>query len=86
MATQTFPEDLEILRRTVTRHFPDLVDELEILLSGEGREDERCRKLLDEVSFDAPDMTERDVVIDGAYVNRMLADIAMNEDLSRYIL
>lgn len=43
-------------------------------------------KLLDEVSFDAPDMTERDVVIDGAYVNRMLADIAMNEDLSRYIL
>ena len=43
-------------------------------------------KLLDEVSFDAPDMTERDVVIDGAYVDRMLADIAMNDDLSRYIL
>jgi ATP-dependent HslUV protease ATP-binding subunit HslU len=43
-------------------------------------------KLLDEISFDAPDMTERDVVIDGAYVNRMLADIAMNDDLSRYIL
>jgi len=43
-------------------------------------------KLLDEVSFDAPDMTDRDVVIDGAYVDRMLADIAMNDDLSRYIL
>ena len=43
-------------------------------------------KLLDEVSFDAPDMSERDVVIDGAYVDRMLMDIVKNEDLSRYIL
>ena len=43
-------------------------------------------KLLDEISFDAPDMSERDVVIDGAYVDRMLADIVKNEDLSRYIL
>ena len=43
-------------------------------------------RLLDEVSFDAPDMAERDVVIDGAYVDRMLIDIAKNEDLSRYIL
>ncbi|MBH69402.1 MAG: HslU--HslV peptidase ATPase subunit [Rhodospirillaceae bacterium] len=43
-------------------------------------------KLLDEVSFNAPDMTEREVSIDGAYVDRMLVDIAENEDLSRYIL
>ena len=43
-------------------------------------------KLLDEVSFNAPDMTEREVLIDGAYVDRMLVDIAENEDLSRYIL
>jgi ATP-dependent HslUV protease ATP-binding subunit HslU len=43
-------------------------------------------RLLDEVSFDAPDMAEREVVIDGAYVDRMLIDIAKNEDLSRYIL
>ena len=43
-------------------------------------------KLLDEVSFDAPDMVERAVAIDGAYVDRMLVDIAKNEDLSRYIL
>ena len=43
-------------------------------------------RLLDEVSFDAPDMAEREVVIDGAYVDRMLSDIAKNEDLSRYIL
>ena len=43
-------------------------------------------KLLDEVSFDAPDMPERQVVIDAAYVDRMLIDIAKDEDLSRYIL
>ncbi len=43
-------------------------------------------KLLDEISFEAPDMTETRVVIDGAYVDRMLADIVKNEDLSRYIL
>ena len=43
-------------------------------------------KLLDEVSFDAPDMTEKDITIDEAYVDRMLADIVRNEDLSRYVL
>ena len=43
-------------------------------------------KLLDEISFDAPDMLERSVVVDEAYVERMLADIVRNEDLSRYVL
>ena len=43
-------------------------------------------KLLDEVSFNAPDMTARSVVIDSDYVERMLVDIVKNEDLSRYIL
>jgi len=43
-------------------------------------------KLLDEVSFEAPDLTERQVIIDEAYVDRMLADIVGNEDLSRYVL
>ena len=43
-------------------------------------------RLLDEISFDAPDMPEREFVIDGAYVDQMLADIVKNEDLSRYIL
>jgi ATP-dependent HslUV protease ATP-binding subunit HslU len=43
-------------------------------------------KLLDEVSFEAPEMTEKNVTIDEAYVERMLADIVRNEDLSRYVL
>jgi ATP-dependent HslUV protease ATP-binding subunit HslU len=43
-------------------------------------------KLLDEVSFNAPDLADKDITIDEAYVNRMLADIVGNDDLSRYIL
>ena len=43
-------------------------------------------KLLDNVSFDAPDLTDKSLTIDAAYVDRMLDDIARNEDLSRYIL
>jgi ATP-dependent HslUV protease ATP-binding subunit HslU len=43
-------------------------------------------KLLDEISFEGPDLVEKRVVIDEAYVVRMLADIVKNEDLSRYIL
>ncbi len=43
-------------------------------------------KLLDEISFEAPDMTEQELSIDSAYVDKMLADIVKNEDLSKYIL
>jgi ATP-dependent HslUV protease ATP-binding subunit HslU len=43
-------------------------------------------KLLDDVSFEGPDLAEKRVVIDGPYVARMLADIVKNDDLSRYIL
>jgi ATP-dependent HslUV protease ATP-binding subunit HslU len=43
-------------------------------------------KLLDDVSFNAPDLADKDITIDEAYVDRMLADIVGNNDLSRYIL
>ena len=43
-------------------------------------------KLLDEISFEGPDLAEKTVEIDEDYVTRMLADIVKNEDLSRYIL
>jgi ATP-dependent HslUV protease ATP-binding subunit HslU len=43
-------------------------------------------RLLDEVSFDAPELTGSSVTIDAAYVRRMLADIVGDQDLSRYIL
>ena len=43
-------------------------------------------KLFDEVSFNAPEMNGVTVTIDAAYVDRLLADVVRNEDLSRYIL
>jgi ATP-dependent HslUV protease ATP-binding subunit HslU len=43
-------------------------------------------RLLDEVSFHAPEMDGCSVDVDAAYVDRMLQDIARSDDLSRYIL
>ena len=43
-------------------------------------------KLLDEISFDAPDMEEKKVDIDRQYVSEKLKDIFEDENLSRYIL
>ena len=43
-------------------------------------------KLLDEISFEGPDLPDKTVVIDDHYVVKMLADIVKDEDLSRYIL
>jgi ATP-dependent HslUV protease ATP-binding subunit HslU len=43
-------------------------------------------RLLDEVSFDAPNRAGQTVRLDGAAVDAKLADLAKNEDLSRYIL
>ena len=43
-------------------------------------------KLLDELSFEGPDLKEKNVDIDAAYVERMLSDIVKDQDLSRYIL
>ncbi|WP_154406959.1 ATP-dependent protease ATPase subunit HslU [Anaerovibrio slackiae] len=43
-------------------------------------------KLLEELSFEAPDMEEKDVLIDTEYVNKALQDIVVNHDLSQFIL
>ena len=43
-------------------------------------------KLLDEISFDAPEMSGKDMVIDVKYVQKKLKDFVQDEDLSRYIL
>ena len=43
-------------------------------------------KVLDEISFEAPDLKKKSVKVDSAYVSKQLADIVKNQDLSRYIL
>ncbi|MEA3428536.1 MAG: ATP-dependent protease ATPase subunit HslU [Thermodesulfobacteriota bacterium] len=42
--------------------------------------------LLEDILFNAPDMKEKRIMIDGKYVDDKLKDIKENEDLSRYIL
>jgi ATP-dependent HslUV protease ATP-binding subunit HslU len=43
-------------------------------------------KLLDEISFEGPDLKKKTIRIDAGYVQKQLADIVKNQDLSRYIL
>jgi len=43
-------------------------------------------KLLDEISFDAPEMSGKSMAIDAKHVREKLKGFVENEDLSRYIL
>ncbi|HXJ88087.1 MAG TPA: ATP-dependent protease ATPase subunit HslU [Candidatus Binatia bacterium] len=43
-------------------------------------------RVLDELSFDAPEKKGQQVTVDGDYVRKMLTDIVKDQDLSRYIL
>ncbi|HZP17467.1 MAG TPA: ATP-dependent protease ATPase subunit HslU [Terriglobales bacterium] len=43
-------------------------------------------RVLDEISFSAPDKKGEHFTVDAAYVSKMLADIVKDQDLSRYIL
>lgn len=43
-------------------------------------------KLLEDVLFEAPDLLEKNILLDQAYVRDKLSEIVKNEDLSRYIL
>jgi ATP-dependent HslUV protease ATP-binding subunit HslU len=43
-------------------------------------------KVLEEISFDAPELKKKSIRIDTAFVQKQLVDIVKNQDLSRYIL
>ncbi len=43
-------------------------------------------KLLEDVSFEGPDLKRKTVKVDATYVRKQLADIVKDQDLSRYIL
>ena len=77
------------------RILPDAVNEIAAIAAQVNRSTENIgarrlhtvvERLLETLSFDAPEMGGREVVIDAAYVRELLKDIAGNEDLSRYIL
>ena len=43
-------------------------------------------KLLEDLSFDAPELEDKKVRIDAAYVDEKLSDIVVNRDLTQFIL
>ena len=43
-------------------------------------------KLLEEISFEGPNLKKKTVKVDAVYVRKQLADIVKDQDLSRYIL
>ncbi|MFL6352590.1 MAG: ATP-dependent protease ATPase subunit HslU [Bryobacteraceae bacterium] len=43
-------------------------------------------KLLEDISFDGPDLKKKTIRIDAAYVRKQLSEIVKDQDLSRYIL
>ena len=43
-------------------------------------------KVLEQISFDGPDLKKKSVKIDRSYVDSQLAEIIKDQDLSRYIL
>ncbi len=88
---------VELLRteRVTVTFTPDAVDAVaEIAMTVNGQTENIgarrlytvMEKLLEEVSFAAPDMPGKDLTIDAGYVYARLADIMKDEDLSRYIL
>ncbi len=80
----------------VRLHFaPDAVDEIARIAAAVNERTENIgarrlhtvlEKLLEELSFDAPELGAREVTIDGATVRNKLDAILGDEDLSRYIL
>jgi ATP-dependent HslUV protease ATP-binding subunit HslU len=46
----------------------------------------KMEKLLDQISFDAPDRSGKSIIIDAKYVREKLTGFVEDEDLSRYIL
>jgi ATP-dependent HslUV protease ATP-binding subunit HslU len=74
---------------------PDALEEIAIFAAkvNENTENIGARRLhtimervLDKISFEAPELKDKEVKIDRAYVGTMLADIVKDHDLSRYIL
>jgi ATP-dependent HslUV protease ATP-binding subunit HslU len=88
---------VELLRTEgVTLHFgADAVEAIAEIATGVNDRTENIgarrlytilERLLEEISFQAPEMPGKEIVIDAGYVQARLADVVRDQDLSRYIL
>ncbi|HEV8473307.1 MAG TPA: ATP-dependent protease ATPase subunit HslU [Methylomirabilota bacterium] len=87
--------ELLMTERVTLRFLPEAVDALADIAMrvNESTENIGARrlytvmeKLLEDISFDAPDTPGKELTIDAEYVRQRLADIWRDQDLSRYIL
>ena len=74
------PDSIDVLAR-MTVQVNSTVENI-----GARRLQTMMEKLLEEVSFSAPDRSGQEIVIDGAFVEKQIADLARNSDLSRFVL
>ena len=74
------PDSIDVLAR-MTVQVNSTVENI-----GARRLQTMMEKLLEEVSFSAPDRSGQEIVIDGAFVEKQIADLARNADLSRFVL
>jgi ATP-dependent HslUV protease ATP-binding subunit HslU len=74
------PDSIDVLAR-MTVQVNSTVENI-----GARRLQTMMEKLLEEVSFSAPDRSGQEIVIDGPFVEKQIADLALNADLSRFVL
>jgi ATP-dependent HslUV protease ATP-binding subunit HslU len=74
------PDSIDVLAR-MTVQVNSTVENI-----GARRLQTMMEKLLEEVSFSAPDRSGQEIVIDGSFVEKQIADLARNADLSRFVL
>ncbi|PLX70265.1 MAG: HslU--HslV peptidase ATPase subunit [Denitrovibrio sp.] len=70
------------------RRIAEMADELNMSLENIGarRLHTIVEKLLEEISYEAPEIDDKKIVVDAAYVDEHLKDIVEDRDLSRYVL
>jgi ATP-dependent HslUV protease ATP-binding subunit HslU len=87
LLAEDFQRKLELTEESVQRIAESAVKENESTENiGARRLHTIMERLLDVISFEAPDRSGEKVVLDADYVNDHLDELAGNEDLSRYIL
>lgn len=73
----------------------DAIEEVARMAAGVNKETENIgarrlhtimEKVLEQISFDAPDLKKKTIRVDAAYVRTQLSEIVKDQDLSRYIL
>ncbi|MDB5543957.1 MAG: HslU--HslV peptidase ATPase subunit [Hyphomicrobiales bacterium] len=79
--TLTFSEDAIDALARITVQVNSTVENI-----GARRLQTIMEKLLEDISFSAPDRSGQEINIDGAFVDRQIADLARNADLSRFVL